>query len=450
MLPSFPERIRNVIAKFGLLAPGDRVLIGLSGGADSVCLLRVLRNLGYDVSAAHLNHRLRGPASDEDERFAGDLARVMGVPFFSRQVRVGDIPGNLEAAGRTARRLFFEELLREQGFDRIALAHHRGDRIETFLLNLIRGSGMDGLSAMAPAAGNIVRPLIEATRQEIEEYLRGEGQEWRTDASNLDLRFTRNRIRHEVLPSLNALNPHFTETLSRTAEILQEEDRWMAMHARAWMAAHGAENPDGWSADAVALAGEPAALVRRVVRSALRQVRAGLSDISFDHVEAVRTLLQSGKSGRTVELPGGIRVCREFGWLTFKSRPEAALEFAYDLPIPGDVHIPEIGRTFRATVIDRAEERIGVNRVIVDGSGIGPYVKIRNWKPGDYYKPVGWPSSKLKKLFQLARVPRSQRSRRPVFVSGATIIWVVSFPISRDVLPGEQSQKIVAFDTVPD
>src|SRR2546426_2079177 len=176
-----------------MLDPQDRVLVGVSGGADSVCLLLALKELGYDVAVAHLNHGLRGATAEEDEAFTRSLSEKLGVRFFAKHV---SISGSIEAAGREARKDFFTELTRQHGFTRIALAHTRDDRVETFLLNLLRGSGPTGLVSMAPAAGNTIRPLIESSRVEIETYLKDRNQAWRTDSTNLDLNFARNRLRH--------------------------------------------------------------------------------------------------------------------------------------------------------------------------------------------------------------------------------------------------------------
>jgi tRNA(Ile)-lysidine synthase len=196
----------------------------------------------------------------------------------------------------------------------------------------------------------------------------------------------------------------------------------------------------------------PTALARRVIREALRRSGCDLTDVSFDHIEAVRGLLEDGKSGKTIQLPGGVAVSREFNQLTFSEGIEAPLGFTYELPIPGTVRVPELGRVFRATYVpsDSGSESliVGPTRVLVDGGRLGPCVKIRSWEPGDYYKPAGWPSGKVKKLFQRARVPRSQRGRWPLFATDSTIIWVTSFPVSREFTPGVCTKKIVAFETL--
>ena len=431
-----------------MLTPKDRVLAGVSGGADSTALLLVLRELGYDVAVAHLNHGLRGEESDEDESFVKALAGKLGIPCFTSSVKIDPAAGNTEASGRDARRAFFQALLQEHGFTKIALAHNREDRVETFLLHLMRGAGSEGLVSMAPAAGEIIRPLIETPREAVQDYLEKRGQPWRTDATNFDISLARNRIRHEILPQLASLfNTRLMESLTRTITILQDEDQWMHELTQNWLEEFG-----GAGLDVEAMRRLPSAMVKRLIRDGLRRQGWNLTDITFDHVEAVRSLLEEGKSGKVIQLPGAVVAAREFNRIVFRAEAAAVADFAYDLPIPGSVRVPEVGRVFRATCLeDSADSNTvqgGAARVLVDGSLLGGYVKIRNWKPGDYYRPAGWPAGKVKKLFQRARVPRSQRRRWPIFVTESTIIWVTSFPVSREFTPSACSKKVVAFEAL--
>jgi tRNA(Ile)-lysidine synthase len=399
-----------------------------------------------------LNHGLRGVESDGDECFVVDLAAKLGVPAFTRRIEIGRADGNIEAVGRAARKAFFEELMAEHGFTRLALAHHRGDRVETFLLHLLRGAGTEGLASMMPATGVTIRPLIESSRPEIEEYLRSRSQSWRVDGSNDDTSFARNRLRHDVIPELaRAFNPRIVETLSRTIELLDDEDAWMRQIAEDWFDRNSRIKEDEVRLDARALLAEHPALARRVIRMALRAAGSSLRDATFEHFERVRGLLQDGKSGKVVPLPGGVVASREFDALVFAPERPAALEFDYELMIPGSVRVPELQQSFRAKIVNGANVSLASgNTAFVDGERLGGCVKIRNWKPGDYYRPQGLPAGKLKKLFQRARIPRSQRSCWPVFATSSAIVWVASFPVSRDFAPGGRTQKIVAFEALPD
>jgi tRNA(Ile)-lysidine synthase len=430
-----------------MLAPHDRVLAGVSGGADSVCLTLVLKELGYELAVAHVNHGLRRPASDEDARFTATLAHRLALNFFTRRVLL--IGGNIEAAGRDARKEFFNELVKQHGFTKIAVAHTRNDRVETFLLNLLRGAGSAGLASMLPVSETTIRPLIDIGRHEVEAYLAEQNQTFQTDASNFDLGLARNRLRHVVVPQIaSEFNPNLIETLGRTVEILEGEDAWMRSLTEEWLTRNGTKRQDQFVIEVGPLQAAPVAMVRRVLRTALQQAGSALCDVSFDQIESMRALLSEGKSGKVVEIPGGIEVAREFDTLVVGRKVPAPKDYEYKLKIPGSVLIPELGKLFTAEILGTEGREEAGHRVFVDGDSIGPYVRIRNWKPGDYYRPVGLPAGKLKKLFQRARIPRSHRTSWPVVVADSSIIWVASFPVSREFAPRGRSQKIVAIEAV--
>ena len=465
VLSKFAAYIHGTLKKYRMLTPRDRILAGVSGGADSVCLAVVLKELGIEFAVAHLNHGLRGMESDGDEEFTRELAEKLGVQFFAKAVSLlrpspdaahRPLPGG-EAAGREARKSFFKELVDEHGFTKIALAHTRNDRVETFLMNLLRGSGSEGLVSTAPVSGNIVRPLIEVERDQIEAYLKKQDQGWRTDRTNFDPAFTRNRLRHIVLPELQSkFNANLIQTLARTVEIIEGEDAWMRDLAENWLREQGTKHEGDFIIPVSGLESAPIAFIRRVLRTALRATGSDLRDVTFDQIEAVRGLLESGKSGKVVQIPRHLQVTREFDQLVFRQEPYAAPQepyaapnYDYELKIPGSVHIPEIGRVFRAEIIETEANDRGRGRVFVDGESIGAYVRIRNWKPGDYYRPVGLPGGKLKRLFQRARIPRGHRTGWPVIVANSAIVWVASFPVSREFVPRGRSQKKVAFEALP-
>jgi tRNA(Ile)-lysidine synthase len=185
-----------------------------------------------------------------------------------------------------------------------------------------------------------------------------------------------------------------------------------------------------------------------VLRQALKKAGSTLENVTFEHIEAVRELLGPGRSGKRIEIPGGFTFSRSFSSLSVERRAEATPEFEYELQIPGEIHIPEIGCRYRARIVTNDDGKCSTEQVFVDGRDLGPCVRIRNWKPGDYYRPVGLPAGKLKKLFQRARIPRNQRHQLPVFVADSSIIWVASFPVSREFAPRGCSQKIVAFEAL--
>ena len=453
-LPELANQVLATIHKYSLAKSGDRILVGVSGGADSVALLLVLHQLGLTVGAAHLNHGLRGVESDGDEIFVETLAKAFEIPFFSKRVSISSLQGNLESAGRTARQEFFRKISEEHGYSRIAVAHTRDDRVETCLLHLFRGAGLDGMVSMAPFNGEIIRPLIESSHEDVRQYLISRNQSWRNDASNLDIRLARNRMRHNTLPSLAAaFNPNLADTLARTVELLQDEEALLRKLAEEWLATHSVRQGREIFIDAASLNDAPVALARRAIRLGLQTIGSQLADITFERIESVRNLLRDGMSGKTIQLQGKLLAERSFDKIILRHMQGTEPEFMYELPIPGSLHVPELGKTFRAGITDASlmeRHSSSKDRVFVDGESLGACVKIRNWKPGDYYKPVGWPGGKIKKLFQRAKVPRNQRSRWPVFVIDSAVVWVASFPVSREFAPGGSSQKIVALEAIPD
>ncbi len=447
---SLVARVAATIEKRRMLSGPDSVLVGVSGGADSVCLAHVLKELGFTPGLAHVNHGWRGTESDGDARFVEDLAKRLDLRFFVHEALADSGSGNAEAKARRARHAFFRETMDREGFSKLALAHSVDDRIETFLFHLLRGSGPRGLASMRPISGDIVRPLIETSRSEIEAHLKEMNQPWREDLTNTDTRFSRNRIRHVVLPELaSEFNPRLRESLARTIDILEAEDAWMEAESRTWLESRTSEERGSLVVDLEDLPAQPVALVRRVLRASLELAGSEMRDIGFDHVESIRGLLKAGKSGRIIELPGSITVERNFGQLVFRPAAATPADYEYELPIPGRVHVPEIDTVFQAHLRSPEALKPKQEGTFVDGESLGPCVKIRNWKNGDFYNPNGLGAAKLKELFQRERIPQRKRLQWPVFVAQSSIVWVASFPVSRDFVPTGASRRIVEFEAVP-
>ncbi len=270
------DQVLKTISRYRMLESGERVIAAVSGGADSVCLVHLLREAQVNLAGvAHFNHKLRGEASEEDERFVSSLAARLELPFYRAEGRPGD--GNLEQEARRDRRAFFLSLLRDGVCDRVALAHTRDDQAETVLFRVLRGSGLTGLAGIHPVTEDgVIRPLIGVTRGEVLEFLRSRGIEWREDASNLDLRFARNRIRHSLLPQLaSEWNPRIVDALANLGDLAYEEEV-------AWTIRERDSRQDRLSYERL-----PRAEARRAVRRAIREVKGDLRGIEFGHIESV-------------------------------------------------------------------------------------------------------------------------------------------------------------------
>jgi len=416
----------------------------VSGGADSVALLRLLlelrKELGLVLSVVHFNHRLRGAEADADENFVGELAQNFHLEFCCESGDVASLAAEkgtgIEAAARAMRYQFFRKLLTDGTLDRVATAHSLDDQAETVLLRIVRGSGTRGLAGIYPqlsvhgsrfSAASIIRPLLGIRRKELEGYLHEIGQNWREDKSNRDLRFARNRVRHGVLPRLeSALNPSVRESLAEAAEIARaEEDYWQAEVVRVL--------PEIWdsaqsSFKIIELTRLPLALQRRVVRAAAETL--GLR-LEFAHVEGILAVTRG--SEKSANLPADWRAERNKNCVIF--RPEKAGErtttdYAYSLPAPGRVAIPEAGVWFEATLV-RSGEKAEYNR----GNSLDPALlsgdlQVRNWRAGDRFSPAHSKSpKKIKELLQERHITGNERKFWPVLVSGDEVIWLRGFAV---------------------
>jgi tRNA(Ile)-lysidine synthase len=423
-----------------LFKPGDRLGVAVSGGADSVALLRTLMEfraeLGLVLAVVHFNHKLRGLESEEDERFVTELARVYDLPLhraeadtktFAREKAL-----SIEAAARELRYAFFGKLIKDGVLDKVATAHTLDDQAETVLLRIIRGTGTSGLAGILPrlkaGEGAIVRPLLQTRRAEIVAYLKQIGLEWREDSTNTETVFTRNRLRHELLPQIaGSFNPEIVDSLASLAEIARAEDEyWASATAEAFVRCYRSN-----AIDLEEFSGLPLALQRRVLRLAAIQKGASLD---FSHTERILGLLRAPRSReeRTVELPGGFRARVRGAELELTTdEPQAKpCGFSYLLPIPGEIAIPELGLKIRATLVTEADsnDRYNDGDKLAIGRLSTP-LTLRNWRPGDRFWPAHTRSEKkVKELLQDRRVPSREKSLWPVALAGDEIIWMRGFP----------------------
>ncbi len=444
------EKVLYSIRDRCLLRAGDRVAIAVSGGADSVALLRVLlelrAELGVVLAVAHFNHQLRGEDSDSDEQFVAELARQYDLPFFAGR---SDVRGyaeanklSLEHAARELRYRWLLELGRDQRFDAIATAHTADDQAETVLMKFFRGAGTRGLGGIHPVlmrgSVRIVRPLLEVTRAEVENYLATLPQRWREDHSNLDLQHTRNRIRHELLPLLERdYNPNIRHVLNEAAEIaLAEEDYWRehtSSLALRWHQEKRRLRLQEKRATSTGFLSCGIAVQRRTLKQFLEW--HGIT-ADYHHIEAARMCALG--AGSTVNLPGGWQARREGDWLelfaptsTFEQEPIRSWQ--YPLPVPGRCGIPEAGITLEAALVSRESATLEPPGSLLRAADIGPEVLIRNWHPGDRFRPAHTGSEqKLKRLFSEKHIPADQRPIWPVAWSGAHIVWVRGFQPAHD------------------
>lgn len=456
------KKVLQYVREQGLLQPGDRVMAAVSGGADSVALLRVLEELraelGIVLSVGHFNHKIRGAEAEADEQFVRELSERLGLEFYCGS---GDVPAHarekklsLETAARELRHAWFAEIVGNGRAAKIATAHTLDDQAETVLMRVLRGAGTRGLAGIAPwqREKRLVRPLLEITRAEIEDYLRGLKQPWREDASNRDLSHTRNRVRHELLPLLQrGYNPAIRQTLADVGEVARAEDAFLeAQAAKEFQrrVREGKPGRDGRNVAAgqkqtlaielAALSGIDPALQRRVLRRMAEELGGTLE---FKHIQQIllqQTMRLAGEreGRRKLELPGGLIAMFTLRELQITREVPATLaEYCYKLTVPGEVAVPELGATIRAQVVRAEAGNKGYNpALLLDRKLLAAELTVRNWRAGDRFFPAHTHSPKrVKELLQAGRLGQdlsaAERKAWPVIESGGEIVWMRGFPV---------------------
>ncbi len=463
--------VERTIARYGMFRPGERVAVAVSGGPDSVALLYALRQLApaleISLSMAHLNHQLRGAESAEDERFVAELAARLGLRLHQTSVDTAAEARlrreNLEQVGRKTRYQWFTQL-RENGFtDKIAVGHTRSDQAETVLFRLLRGSGSSGLAGIRPVLqSGVVRPLIGVGRDEVLRYLRSGGQPWREDSSNQNTEFDRNRIRVKLMPLLEKeWNPNIEATLARMADCALAEEEYWESAIEPLRERRIEQGPDGVYLRASEWKDLDVASQRRLLRSAVGEVRGNLLGIDFVHLEALRELVCSDRRSGTAALPG-LQAVRSFDRVRLE-RPDAVrqrvkAEYCFDVAPPGEVPVPGGGTVLVLKLLRRADLKYEYNGelgTVLDWRAIGTPLRLRNWRPGDRYCPSGRTGTKkLKKLFQESETEVWKRAGWPVVTAslgGAereTIVWTRKFGPAKGFQAREDSDPVLHISEV--
>jgi tRNA(Ile)-lysidine synthase len=404
------ERPLQAARESGLVREAEPLLVMLSGGGDSVCLLDVAVRLGARVSALHVNYGLREGA-DGDEGFCADLCERLEVRLVVERV---DLPegGNLQERARDARYTFAE---RHAEGD-YAAAHTATDQAETVLYRLAVSPGRRPLLGMEARRGRLVRPLLGVTRSEVRDYLRGRRLDWMEDPSNADRRFARARVRHDVLEALRTLGPAVEATIAETALQLRDEAEVLE-----GAAADALESLGGGPAVPLAdLRAQPAALARLVLRE--------LADRTLSRAETDAILALGERGGtKSLDLGGGVRAVAEYGTVRFSRGPDAAVPEPVELQVPGRTRFGDW----------EVEARLGAPGE-VSVRELGPAVLVRPWREGDRMRPVGLGGTKtLQDLFTDRKVPRALRRTLPVVEADGEIVWVAGVALDeRFAAPG--------------
>lgn len=455
------RKVEQTIRKYSMLEEGDRVVVALSGGADSCALLLALAALApvwrLDMIAAHFNHGLRGEESDGDEAFCRFVAGKTGLVFVTQKLAESAIPAGLSAEDylRRERFRFLDRTAGDHRASKIALGHHRGDQAETFLINMIRGSGLDGLKGFLPVRENrYIRPLIGVSRKEILDFLKERGASFREDASNASGIYLRNRVRLELIPFLREkFNPRMEQTLARTAEIIRRDDSFIDECVQAILRLphiQKEENEISFSASSILSLHE--ALMYRVLKSLLEGLAPAEGGFSFSHLQALAGLLKESRTGKRLSLAYGITARREYDRVILTAEPEENIpRYEYPLTIPGEVEV----RERRMIVRIRREEKTGVNlksgsAFFFDADKIREPLVVRNRREGDRFEPLGTKGSqKIKKLFMDRKIPRPGRDRTALLADRESVVWIENLHMSERVKVTPQTKNLLVLEIRP-
>ena len=400
------EKVLKTVTDYNMLTPHDRVLVAFSGGFDSMCLALVLHEAGYKIGLAHVNHSLRDSA-ERDAAFCENFAKKLSVPF---HLKVADVAAfakkeniSTETAGRQIR---YEFLSSVAGYTKIATAHHQNDAAETVILHLIRGSGLKGLCGISPVRGNIVRPLIDVSRAEIEAYVKEKEIVPCTDETNFSKKYARNRVRLSVIPKLEEENEKAVLNICKTAALLRADEEYLENEAKKYVR--------GNTIEISALTSLPFPIASRAVRAAYENAAGTAKDLEFKHVEYILSHLKP--HGKIIDLCFEISAFAQYGTLIFQKNAQTEnKDFCYPLQISGKTPIPELNTTIITKVCDKAPD-----------SGIYfDYEKLKNTplfvrtrRISDRFLPFGMNGTKtIKKLFIDEKVPESMRDKIPLVVT---------------------------------
>jgi len=441
-----------------MISRGDRVVVAVSGGPDSVCLLHLLLQISQELNlqlfVAHLNHMLREEAIEE-ENFVRELAEKYSLPFYSERIEVAKKLRKGETLEEGARRIRYDFLRRAGEWfsaNKIALGHNADDLVETVLFNIIRGTGIRGLRGIPPVrmegAMAFIRPLIEIWREEITEYLKERNIPYKIDRSNLSLEFTRNKIRHQLIPLLEEINPKVKLAIYRLGEIAGEINSFIEEEVK--KAKEGIVKKD----ESVLLlniqrlfAFHPA-LQKEIIRSVL----AEFTNYEMGR-EEIERILEVGRRGGAITLPGRVDVRRVGDELQFKKEKERKIEYEIPLKIPGGTSIPEAKMRIEAEIIEGQYliRDTSCKEVTLDMEGIKGRLIARNWRRGDRIVPLGMRNKKkLQDIFVDKKIPREERGRIPIICDEEGIIWVVGVAISERVKVGERTRRVLYLRAIPE
>lgn len=456
------KRVLEFTQKYDMLEPGYKVVVGVSGGADSLALLHILSQMQNSIPitlyVAHVNHGLRDGAAREDADFVEAIAKEWDFEFFLKEAQVSKLSKKWgiseEQAGRRVRYEFFEEVRRLVDGDKIALAHHRDDQAETILHNIIRGTGLAGLSGMKPVRDEfIIRPLLEVSRQEIEDYCHVNDLKYRTDHTNDEIIYTRNRIRHKIIPMIEEeFNPNFVNGLVRMGDMLRDDDEFLLDYSKKVFHKIGKYKENEVRISLSDFNDYHRSIRGRILRYGLELIKKDLVGIHNAHIDGIMDLALNSDVGSTLDLPDDIKIRRDYSYLVLSigqdiisDDVDSAFDFEYQLKVPGKISISKLKIELSVDEVGKVDVLNNGSRCIyIDEDAVHDGLYVRNRRNGDRFRPLGMTGTqKLKDFFIDNKIPRHLRDSIPLVVDKDDIVWIAGYRMSEDYKVTSKTKRLL-------
>lgn len=430
----------NTIKTHNLIYSGAKVMTALSGGSDSVCLLHILNDIkqmfGFELFACHLNHSIREEA-DSDSIFVQELCKNMGIKCFVKKADIKKLAKEQkiseELAGRNERYAFFDEISKEYNIDYIATAHNKNDAAETVLMHIIRGSGIDGMTGIAYKRGNIIRPLLDAEKKDIEKYCYDNKYEFVVDKTNSQSIYTRNKIRLELIPEIcSGFNPAFVNTIVKNAALIRDDAEYLNCEAERLynkISVDGKLNIDKLKTLHISM-------LRRIILIMHCKYFGNNINMQSVHVESIVRLIESGKSGKSVNIGNKTKCVTESGYIYLKRSEKENLDFSYKIELNKKTFVPECGISITLKEWNGEGEKFSFESA--------ENIIVRNRRKGDIFYPVGMSGKKkLSDYLTDLKIPLSERDKIPIITADDELVWIIGKRRDRRFKEGKKNYAFI-------
>lgn len=452
------SKILNTIKKYRLIKKNDNILLGVSGGPDSMALFYVLKDIkkqiGFNLYVAHINHGVRGGAADKDQRHVENICSKYNIPIFSKKVNMDEYGKkhglSSEEAGRIIRYKFFRKILRQIGGGKISVAHNRNDQAETVIMRFIRGSGVDGLMGMDYINDDIIRPMLNITRAEIESYCEDNNIPTRLDKTNLETIYGRNKVRLELIPYIREnFNNGIIDTLWRMSHIMRDDGEFLNEYSKnSYNEVLYNESHNKILLYNRKILKLHKSIKSRIIRYAISKIKGNTKNIEQKHMEAILTLSSNNTTGKSLDISGDLIVKLSYDFLIIQKKSiKEDISFNYRVDINNNNYIEELDAIIKGEIKDINNISLNTNDRFIkyfDYDKIKDGIIIRTREPGDRFIPLGMNGTKkVKDFFIDKKISKEQRGQIPIVVSGGKIIWIVGYRISEEFKLTNNTKKVL-------